>query len=223
MIKLKKIQKAYKAEDDWIPVLKDIDLTVEQGDFLAIMGPSGSGKSTLLNLIGFVDKAYRGDYLLDGEKVMSKGDQDLSQLRNERVGFVFQQFNLIETLTVAENVELPLLYAGWTQKETKVRVSELLTKLGIGDKEDKYPKQLSGGQQQRAAIARAIINEPDFILADEPTGALDTRTSEDIMHVFQQLNIEGVTIVLVTHDPSTVDYCNRVVHMQDGLLTEEVN
>ncbi|WP_225742889.1 ABC transporter ATP-binding protein [Marinilactibacillus sp. Marseille-P9653] len=223
MIKLEKIRKAYKADNDWIPVLKDVDLEVREKDFLAIMGPSGSGKSTLLNLIGFVDRHYLGNYNLEGEIVTSKGDADLSHLRNQRVGFVFQQFNLIETLTIEENVELPLLYDGWNYSQTKSKVQELLEKLGIGDKGKKYPKQLSGGQQQRAAIARAIINDPDFILADEPTGALDTQTSSDIMNVFKTLNEEeGVTIILVTHDPSTVEYCNRVVHMQDGVLTEEV-
>lgn len=222
MIKLEKIKKAYKADDEWIPVLKNIDLEVHKGDFLAIMGPSGSGKSTLLNLIGFVDRNYMGNYFLEEELITSKSDNDLSKLRNQRVGFVFQQFNLIETLTIRENVELPLLYDGWNYGQTKQRVDELLEKLGIGDKGNKLPKQLSGGQQQRAAIARAIINNPDFIIADEPTGALDTKTSDDIMNVFKQLNLEeGVTIILVTHDPETVRFCNRVVHMHDGKLNEK--
>lgn len=222
MIKLEKIKKAYKADDEWIPVLKNIDLEVHKGDFLAIMGPSGSGKSTLLNLIGFVDRNYMGNYFLEEELITSKSDNDLSKLRNQRVGFVFQQFNLIETLTIRENVELPLLYDGWNYGQTKQRVDELLEKLGIGDKGNKLPKQLSGGQQQRAAIARAIINNPDFIIADEPTGALDTKTSDDIMNVFKQLNTEeGVTIILVTHDPETIRFCNRVVHMHDGKLNEK--
>lgn len=222
MIKLDNVGKAYKVDNQWVPVLKDVDLEVKQGDFLAIMGPSGSGKSTLLNLIGFIDRNYSGNYFLEGDKVTLKGDVDLSKLRNQRVGFVFQHFNLIETLTIQENVELPLLYNGWNNRQTKDKVTELLEKLGIGDKGNKYPKQLSGGQQQRAAIARAIINKPDFILADEPTGALDSQTSADIMNVFKRLNEEdGVTIILVTHDSSTVDYCNRVVIMQDGILTEE--
>lgn len=150
------------------------------------MDPSGSGKSTLLNLMGFVDRNYEGNYFLEGEIVTSKNDANLSKLRNQRVGFVFQQFNLIETLTIEENVELPLLYDGWNYRQTKDKVAELLEKLGIGDKGKKMPKQLSGGQQQRAAIARAIINNPDFILVDEPTGALDTRTSSDIMNVFKK-------------------------------------
>lgn len=223
MIKLEKIRKAYKADDELIPVLRNIDLEVHKGDFLAIMGPSGSGKSTLLNLIGFIDRNYSGNYYLEDEIVTSKADNDLSKLRNQRVGFIFQHFNLIETMMIRENIELPLLYDGWNYRQTKERVAELLEKLGIGDKGNKLPRQLSGGQQQRAAIARAIINNPDFIIADEPTGALDTQTSDDIMNVFKQLNEEeGVTIILVTHDPETVRFCNRVIHMHDGVLTEEV-
>lgn len=186
------------------------------------MGPSGSGKSTLLNLIGFIDREYSGEYILDGETVLSKGDNTLSNLRNQRVGFVFQGFNLVDTLTIEENIELPLLYNGYTPKETKKYVYELLDKLGIKDKGKKLPKQLSGGQQQRAAIARAVINRPDFILADEPTGALDSITSKEIMNILKQLNEEGATVILVTHDPETINYCNRVVHIQDGVLEEEV-
>lgn len=223
MIKLENIRKAYKVDDELIPVLRNVNLEVHKGDFLAIMGPSGSGKSTLLNLIGFIDRNYSGNYYLEDEIVISKADNDLSKLRNQRVGFIFQHFNLIETMMIRENIELPLLYDGWNYRQTKKRVSELLEKLGIGDKGSKLPRQLSGGQQQRAAIARAIINKPDFIIADEPTGALDTQTSDDIMNVFKQLNEEeGVTIILVTHDPETVRFCNRVVHMHDGVLTEEV-
>lgn len=222
MIKLEKVSKAYKVDRESILVLKNVDLQVNEGDFLAIMGPSGSGKSTLLNLIGFIDSNYSGNYFLEGDLITLKGDVDLSKLRNKRVGFVFQQFNLIETLTIQENLELPLLYNGWNYQQSKNEVVKLLEKLGIGDKAGKYPRQLSGGQQQRAAIARAIINKPDFILADEPTGALDSQTSQDIMDIFKKLNEEeGVTIILVTHDPSTIDYCNRVVHIQDGILTEE--
>ncbi|MER2132390.1 MAG: ABC transporter ATP-binding protein [Carnobacterium inhibens] len=223
MIKLENIRKAYKVDDELIPVLRNINLEVHKGDFLAIMGPSGSGKSTLLNLIGFIDRNYSGNYYLEDEIVTSKADNDLSKLRNQRVGFIFQHFNLIETMMIRENIELPLLYDGWNYRQTKERVAELLEKMGIGDKGNKLPRQLSGGQQQRAAIARAIINNPDFIIADEPTGALDTQTSDDIMNVFKQLNEEeGVTIILVTHDPETVRFCNRVVHMHDGVLTEEV-
>lgn len=223
MIKLENIRKAYKVDDELSPVLRNINLEVHKGDFLAIMGPSGSGKSTLLNLIGFIDRNYSGNYYLEDEIVTSKADNDLSKLRNQRVGFIFQHFNLIETMMIRENIELPLLYDGWNYRQTKERVAELLEKMGIGDKGNKLPRQLSGGQQQRAAIARAIINNPDFIIADEPTGALDTQTSDDIMNVFKQLNEEeGVTIILVTHDPETVRFCNRVVHMHDGVLTEEV-
>lgn len=223
MIKLSNIQKAYQADQQWLPVLKGISLEIDKGDFVAIMGPSGSGKSTLLNLMGFVDRHYKGEYWVDDTLMSSKNDKQLSVLRNQKVGFVFQGFNLVETLTVRENIELPLLYSGYSYAETKKKVIELLEKLKIADKLDKYPKQLSGGQQQRAAIARAMINNPDFILADEPTGALDTVTSDEIMSVFKHINEEdGVTIVLVTHDSETVEYCNRVIHMQDGLLLEEV-
>jgi putative ABC transport system ATP-binding protein len=222
MIKLNNIQKSYLADQEWLPVLKGITLEIEQGDFVAIMGPSGSGKSTLLNLMGFIDRHYQGEYRVDNVLMSSKNDKELSVLRNKKVGFVFQGFNLIESLTVQENLELPLLYNGYKYSETKEKVVHLLQKMGIEDKLDKYPKQLSGGQQQRAAIARAMINNPEFILADEPTGALDSVTSEDIMTLFKQINEEeGVTIILVTHDPETVNYCNRVIRMQDGLLLEE--
>lgn len=222
MISLRNIIKNFKIDGQEFEVLKSVNLEVYENDFLAIMGPSGSGKSTLLNLLGFVDRKYQGEYYLDNQPMMTKNDGDLSQLRNNQVGFVFQQFNLIETLTVEQNIELPLLYAGYAYGETKDKVQSLLDKMGIGDKGPKFPKQLSGGQQQRAAICRAIINNPRFILADEPTGALDTQTSNEIMTVFQELNKEGVTIILVTHDPETVSYCNRVVRMVDGELVEEV-
>lgn len=222
MISLRNIIKNFKIDGQEFEVLKSVNLEVYENDFLAIMGPSGSGKSTLLNLLGFVDRKYRGEYFLDNQPMMTKNDGELSKLRNHQVGFVFQQFNLIETLTIEQNIELPLLYAGYAYGETKDKVQSLLDKMGIGDKGPKFPKQLSGGQQQRAAICRAIINNPRFILADEPTGALDTQTSNEIMTVFQELNKEGVTIILVTHDPETVSYCNRVVRMVDGELVEEV-
>lgn len=221
MIKLKNIKKTYKADTERIHVLKGITLEIHEGDFLAIAGPSGSGKSTLLNLLGFVDRNYSGKYYLDKDEVKLKNDLFLSNLRNQRVGFVFQDFNLIETLTIEENIELPLLYNGWRRKNTKNHVYMLLRKLGIEDKGKKYPNQLSGGQKQRVAIARAIVNNPDFILADEPTGSLDTETSIDIMNVFKHLNKEGITIVLVTHDQQILSYCNRILHMKDGELLEE--
>lgn len=223
MIELKKITKAYNVDKIEMVVLKKIDLKVNKGDFLAIMGPSGSGKSTLLNLIGFLDQEYTGEYSLEGEVVISKGDNYLSNLRNQYVGFVFQGFNLVENLTIKENLELPLLYSGHTPRQTTKYVKEILNKLGIGDKEKKYPKQLSGGQQQRVAIARAIITNPSFILADEPTGSLDTVTSKEIMDILKQLNNEGTTIILVTHDPEIISYCGRIVHMNDGVLSEEVS
>lgn len=172
---------------------------------VAIMGPSGSGKSTLINLLGFIDRKFEGTYLFEGESLVASSDDRLSKVRNQTVGFVFQNFSLIENNTVYENVELPLLYGGYSFSQTKEKVMAALKIVGLEGKEDKYPKQLSGGQQQRVAIARSIINNPKFIIADEPTGALDTHTSEEIMKLFEELNQQdGATIILVTHDPGVV-------------------
>ncbi|OJG71488.1 ABC transporter ATP-binding protein [Enterococcus quebecensis] len=186
------------------------------------MGPSGSGKSTLINLIGFIDKKFEGKYLFEGKEITDFSDKELSAIRNKSVGFVFQNFSLIENNTVFENIELPLLYNGSVYTNTKERVHDVLEKVGLADKGNKYPKQLSGGQQQRIAIARAIVNSPRFIIADEPTGALDSNTSEDIMQLFQDLNRqEGVTIILVTHNPEMVSYCDRLIRVKDGVIVEE--
>ena len=222
MIKLSNIHKYYNSEEEELHVLNDINLIVEVGEFLAIMGPSGSGKSTLINLLGFIDKKYEGTYLFEGQAVRNFSDKELSKIRNKAVGFVFQNFSLIETLTAEENIELPLLYCGLTPKESRDRVKEVLKKVGLSDKGKKYPKQLSGGQQQRVAIARAIVNNPSFIIADEPTGALDSKTSEEILTLFKRLNNDGVTIILVTHDEETVEYCNRLIKVRDGKVIEEV-
>lgn len=221
MISLNQINKFYHTGEEELQVLKNVNLTIEKGDFAAIMGPSGSGKSTLINLLGFIDRTFEGSYLFEGTRVEHYKDGDLSQIRNRSVGFVFQNFSLIENLTVSENVELPLLYGGASPKETKIHVQQMLAKVGLADKGDYYPKQLSGGQQQRVAVARAIINSPSFIIADEPTGALDTHTTDEIMKLFKQLNDEGVTIILVTHDPETVLYCTRLFKVRDGELSEE--
>lgn len=222
MINLSHIHKYYYSEEETLHVLNDINLQVDEGEFVAIMGPSGSGKSTLINLLGFIDKKFEGTYLFEGREIEDYSDKELSKIRNESVGFVFQNFSLIDTLTVSENIELPLLYNGLTPRDCKARVQEVLTKVGLQDKGKKYPKQLSGGQQQRIAIARAIVNHPKFIIADEPTGALDSQTSEDILSFFQQLNKEGVTIILVTHDEDTIKYCNRLIKVRDGKIIEEV-
>ncbi|MBO0423592.1 ABC transporter ATP-binding protein [Enterococcus plantarum] len=222
MIKLEQINKFYSLEEEKLHVLKDVNFEIKEKEFVAVMGPSGSGKSTLINLIGFIDKKFDGKYLFEGKEITDFSDQELSAIRNKSVGFVFQNFSLIENNTVFENVELPLLYNGSAYTNTKARVQEVLEKVGLVDKGNKYPKQLSGGQQQRVAIARAIVNAPNFIIADEPTGALDSKTSEDIMQLFQDLNKdEGVTIILVTHNPDMIHYCGRLIRVKDGVIVEE--
>lgn len=222
MIKLENINKYYSNDEEQLHVLNNINFEINSGDFVAVMGPSGSGKSTLINLIGFIDKKFTGKYQFDGKEIEYGDDKTLSQIRNRSVGFVFQNFSLIENNTIYENVELPLLYAGLSHRETKERVLEALDKVGIKDKADKYPKQLSGGQQQRAAIARALINRPKFIIADEPTGALDSKTSHEIMTLFKSLNEkDNATIILVTHSPDTTPYCDRLIRILDGKIIED--
>lgn len=222
MIKLENINKYYSTDEEQLHVLNDVNFEITSGEFVAVMGPSGSGKSTLINLIGFIDKKFTGTYEFDGKEVEYSDDKTLSQIRNKSVGFVFQNFSLIENNTIYENVELPLLYAGLSHRETKKRVLEALDKVGIKDKADKLPKQLSGGQQQRAAIARALINRPKFIIADEPTGALDSKTSHEIMTLFKELNEkDNATIILVTHSPETIEYCDRLIKILDGKIIED--
>ncbi len=222
MIELININKYYITGGETLHVLKDFSLKIRDGEFVAVMGPSGSGKSTLINLFGFIDSKYEGRYLYNGEIQDSKNDDRLSQIRNEMVGFVFQNFSLIETNTVLENVELPLLYRGYTSRQAKPIVMSYLEKVGIADKWDKLPRQLSGGQQQRTAIARAMVNQPKFIIADEPTGALDFNTSTEIMKLFQELNKqENVTIILVTHDQTMANYASRIIRIFDGQIVED--
>lgn len=222
MIKLEHIYKYYDTGGTRLNVLNDINFSIDAGEFVAIMGPSGSGKSTLINLLGFIDRTFEGHYYFKGREIGNFKDEELSEIRNQSVGFVFQNFSLIENLTVAENVELPLLYNGAKHNETQKKVKKALARVGLADKLNQLPKQLSGGQQQRIAIARALINQPSFIIADEPTGALDTHTTDEIMQLFKQLNDEGVTIILVTHDPETVVYCDRLLKIRDGQMVEEV-
>ncbi|BDR55555.1 ABC transporter ATP-binding protein [Xylocopilactobacillus apis] len=219
MIKINSISKSYIFNDDDTPlyVLRDINLNIEEKEFTAIMGPSGSGKSTLINIISFLDRDFEGEYYFSDEDVKEFKDNDLSTMRNQNVGFVFQSFNLIETDTIYENVELPLLYRGGTHRSAKSIVLEQLDKVGLLAKKDQLPSQLSGGQKQRVAIARALANKPKFIVADEPTGALDSMTSDEIMTLFQELNAEhDVTILMVTHDPEAAKYCKRVIEVKDG-------
>ncbi|GCF94893.1 ABC transporter ATP-binding protein [Enterococcus florum] len=222
MIELKNVNKYYRSEEETLHVLKDINLKAEAGEMIAVMGPSGSGKSTLINTLGFIDTKFEGEYLFEGENLVTSSDDRLSKVRNQVVGFVFQNFSLIENNTVYENVELPLLYSGLGFNQTKKRVMQALEKVGLADKAEKHPKQLSGGQQQRVAIARALINQPKFLIADEPTGALDTHTSAEIMNLFKELNREeGATIFMVTHDPEVVPYCTRLVSIRDGAIIED--
>ena len=222
MIKLEHIHKYYKVGDEQLHVLNDVTVRIAKGEFVGIMGPSGSGKSTLINILGFLDSKYEGKYSFNDESVSNLSDNQISKVRNSTVGFVFQDFNLIEQATVEENVRLPLLYRGLTPRQTQAKVKQALEKVGLGDKLEKYPRHLSGGQKQRVAIARALVNSPKFIIADEPTGALDSKTSASIMDILYRLNHEdGVTIVMVTHDPTLTKYCSRVIHVIDGVIHEQ--
>lgn len=223
IIKLENIQKYYKVGKEKFQVLKSLNLDIEAGEFVMIMGKSGSGKTTLLNVLGFLDKFDDGDYIFDGENVTNLNENQRSTFRNKNIGFVFQQFNLIETLNVYQNVELPLIYdASLKKSEREEIVKEKLESVGLLDKIKQPPLQLSGGQQQRIAIARSLVNNPQLIFADEPTGALDSETSEEIMKLLKGLNNQGKTIIMVTHDPDLVKYATKVVRLKDGVLSLEV-
>lgn len=221
MIELKDINKYYISGEEQLHALKNVNLKVEKGEFLAIMGPSGSGKSTMIKILGLLDKDFEGSYKLNDRSIRELTDDELSSFRNEKIGFVFQDFNLIKRLSVKENIELPMLYRGAGIKETKKRVEELLKKIKLLDKISKYPTQLSGGQQQRISIVRSLVNNPDIIIADEPTGALDSHTSQEIMEIFNELNAEGITIILITHDINIAKKAKRMVSIFDGELKEE--
>ena len=216
MLKLKDIHKSYQQGSQEFPILKGIDLHVKVGDFLAIMGPSGSGKSTLMNIIGCLDKASSGTYHIEGTDVSELSDNQLSDLRNQKIGFVFQNFNLMPKLTACQNVELPLTYMKIPKKERRERALEMLRLVGLEERSDFKPMELSGGQKQRVAIARALVTNPSFILGDEPTGALDTKTSVQIMDLFKQFNDEGKTIVIITHEPEVAQLCKQTVILRDG-------
>jgi len=217
----KGIHKSYPMGDNLVPVLKGVSFEIKQGEFVAIMGPSGSGKSTLMNIIGCLDKASEGEVLLDGDNVSSKSDVELAHIRNKSIGFVFQQFNLLSRTTALDNVCLPLLYSQVDRKTYQTKAEQALTKVGLADRMLHHPAQLSGGQQQRVAIARAIINHPSLLLADEPTGALDTQTGLEIMTLFQDLNRQGMTVIMVTHEPEIAAFSNRVLLFRDGLLKSD--
>ena len=216
MLKLKDIHKSYQQGSQEFPILKGIDLHVKEGDFLAIMGPSGSGKSTLMNIIGCLDKASAGSYHIEGTDVSDLSDNQLSDLRNQKIGFVFQNFNLMPKLTACQNVELPLTYMKVPKKERRERALEMLRLVGLEERSDFKPMELSGGQKKRVAIARALVTNPSFILGDEPTGALDTKTSVQIMELFKQFNEQGKTIVIITHEPEVAQLCKQTVVLRDG-------
>ncbi len=222
MIELTNINKYYRQGDHRFHILHDINLTVDQGEFVAIIGESGSGKSTLINIIGFLDDDFTGTYFYEGQPIHDYTRKQFSRLRNQNVGFVFQNFKLIRETTVAENVALPLLYAGQRRREVRERVTAVLDQVGLHGYEDQLPQNMSGGQQQRVSIARAIIGHPHFLIADEPTGALDTETSQEIMDLFKRLNRdEGTTIIMVTHDPHVAAQCERVVKIIDGRVVND--
>jgi len=221
ILQMSQITKAYEMGEESQTVLQDVDLTIEQGDFVAILGPSGSGKSTLMNIIGCLDSPTSGTYFLSGQKIADLDDKILAKIRNKEIGFVFQQFQLLPRLSAIHNVELPLIYAGVSEKERKRRAEEMLRKVGLGDKLHHRPNQLSGGQQQRVAIARALVTEPTILLADEPTGALDQKTSHQIMDLFHEIHQEGKTIIMITHDQKIAKNAKKIVHILDGNLREE--
>ena len=218
---LKGITKSFKNGQESLQVLKGIDLSVEEGDFVAIMGPSGSGKSTLMNIIGLLDQPTTGSYQLEGEDVADLSENRLAKVRNDQIGFIFQQFFLLPKLSAQKNVELPLIYAGKSPRERKQRAQQFLEKVGLSDRSHHLPSELSGGQKQRVAIARALSNDPAIILADEPTGALDEKNRNEILQILQNLNHSGTTIIVVTHDEFVASHCRTRYRMKNGYLTSE--
>jgi putative ABC transport system ATP-binding protein len=221
LISIENMVRSYKIGGEIVTALHRISLQIDSGEFLAIIGPSGSGKSTLMNMIGCLDKPESGEYLLEGENVGSMSDNQLATIRNRKIGFIFQNFNLLSKLTAEENVELPLLYKGINTQERKKIAHECLEKVGLLDRAPHLPTQLSGGQQQRVAIARALVCNPPILLADEPTGALDSKTSKEIIDVMKDLNDQGHTIILITHDLEIAQQANRIVQIKDGKLYEK--
>ncbi len=217
---MRDVCKAYRLGDEDVPVLKNVCLDIAQGEYLSVLGPSGSGKSTLMNIVGCLDTPTSGEYVLQGEAVEDLDEKELSRIRSRQIGFIFQNSQMLARLDAMKNVELPLIYAGVRPRERARRAAEMLEKVGLSDRMHHKPSQLSGGQKQRVAIARALVTHPTLLLADEPTGALDQRTGQQIMELFSQLNADGHTIMMITHDLNIAKHARRVVHIIDGVLTE---
>lgn len=221
MITMKDVTKTYEMGEEVVTALDNISLTVEEGEFTSIMGPSGSGKSTIMNILGLLDKFNSGSYTLNDINVTEHDDEELANIRNKEIGFVFQSFNLLPRMNLLENVMLPLVYAKVPKKERQKRAKEALERVGLGNRLYHKTNEISGGQTQRVAIARAIVNNPSVLMADEPTGNLDSKTTKQIMRIFQELNEEGTTIIMVTHEPEMAQYTKRIVHVRDGQIEKD--
>ncbi len=221
LINIKKLTRDFQLGNEIINVLKGIDLQINKGEYVALMGPSGSGKSTLMNLLGCLDTPTSGTYVLNGKDVSMMHDDDLAEIRNKEIGFVFQTFNLLPRTTALDNVALPMIYAGFSKSERNERATEVLTQVNLSDRMDHQPNQLSGGQRQRVAIARALVNKPSIILADEPTGNLDSKTSVEIMNLFNGIHKNGNTVILVTHEEDIAKYAHRIIRLRDGIIESD--
>ena len=221
IIDIKGIIRNFSLGNETVKVLKGIDLIIEKGEYVALMGPSGSGKSTLMNLLGCLDTPTEGTYLLNGKDVSRMSDNQLAEIRNKEIGFVFQTFNLMPRTTALNNVALPMVYAGYSQSERKKRAEEVLTEVGLADRMNHEPNQLSGGQRQRVAVGRALVNKPSIILADEPTGNLDSKTSVEIMRLFDDIHAKGNTVILVTHEEDIAEHAHRIIRLRDGIIESD--
>lgn len=222
LIKITDIKRDFALGNETVYVLKGIDLEINKGEYVALMGPSGSGKSTLMNLLGCLDTPTSGSYILNGKDVSQMKDDELAEIRNKEIGFVFQTFNLLPRTTALDNVALPMIYAGFSKSERNKRAAEVLEQVNLADRMDHQPNQLSGGQRQRVAIARALVNNPSIILADEPTGNLDSKTSEEIMKLFNDIHSNGNTVILVTHEEEIAAYAHRIIRLRDGLIESDI-